>query len=199
MQDEERLREEEEAEARRQEEAEQQRALERARREAEERRLAEQANKERKAREAASKPVRGVRGMRGSISRGRGRGETPPERRTCEKISPINHIHSPDILQLRFPDFRRVQRVQFPESRVLHRQEVPVDHHRHLPRQYHPGEANHDLVRPRIRLGSPSSGKLLDPDLIEPRRESFIPMTSWSSHNLCVGLVPLHSRDCISS
>lgn len=103
MQDEERLREEEEAEARRQEEAEQQRALERIRREAEERRLAEQADKERKAREAASKPVRGVRGMRGSISRGRGRGEAAPERVTRETVSPVNHIHNSDICSSDFP------------------------------------------------------------------------------------------------
>ena len=97
-QDEERLREEEEAESRRQEEAERQRALERARKEAEERRLAEQADKARKAREAAPKPVRGVRGMRGSISRGRERGGTPPEKSTSELISFIRHVHHSDIL-----------------------------------------------------------------------------------------------------
>jgi hypothetical protein len=97
-QDEERLREEEEAEARRQEEAERQRALERAQREAEERKLAEQADRDHKAREAASKPVRGMRGMRGSISRGRERGETPPEKSTSELISLIHHIHESHIL-----------------------------------------------------------------------------------------------------
>ena len=97
-QDEERLREEEEDEARRQEEAERQRALEHARREAEERRLEEQANKDRKAREAASNAVRGVRRMRGSISRGRKPGGTPPERSTSEIGSLIHHIHDSDDL-----------------------------------------------------------------------------------------------------
>ena len=97
-QDEERLREEEEDEARRQEVAERQRALEHARREAEERRLEEQANKDRKAREAAPKAVRGARRMRGSISRGRERGGTPPERNTREIGSLIYHIHDSDGL-----------------------------------------------------------------------------------------------------